>query len=456
MKNFLCDIDMEAWGGAMGYLRHMSAFQIIVWSFAGLVMAGTLLLMLPFASAGPGGAGFWDALFTAVSAACVTGLVVQDTGTYWTFFGQFVILALIQIGGMGVVTIAIMIAVLSGKHIGLMQRSTLQEAVSAPQLGGIVQVLQVIVRWTVIFESAGAAVMAPVFIQQFGWAKGIWFSLFHSISAFCNAGFDLTGVLMPGSSLIFYAENPVINAVIMMLIIAGGLGFITWADLLMNGFHFRRYRMQTKMILTMTAGLIVAPAVLFYFFDFAGLPNGPRFWASLFQSVTARTAGYNSVDLTLMTEGGRMVLILLMMIGASPGSTAGGIKTTTFFTLMATAAATFRMKKDVECFGRRIAPVSIRHSLTVLLLYVGLLSAGSLFITYADGFPILDSAFESASAIATVGLTVGVTAESSEASRYVLMLLMFFGRVGGITLIYAMHKDAGHNYVRLPEEKISI
>ena len=446
----------QRFGGSMNYMRRLSAFQIIIIGFAGLVLAGTFLLMLPFATADEGSAGFWDALFTSVSATCVTGLVVHDTGTYWTFFGQAVILALIQVGGMGVVTIAIMIAVLSGKNITLMQRSTLQEAVSAPQLGGIVQMLKVIVQWTVILEGLGAVVMAPVFIQEFGWIKGTWFALFHSISAFCNAGFDLTGVLEPGSSLMFYAENPVINATVMVLIIAGGLGFITWADLLVNGLHFRKYRLQTKMILTATVGLILLPALLFYSCDFSALPDGPRFWASLFQSVTARTAGYNTVDLNIMTEGGRMVLILLMMIGGSPGSTAGGIKSTTFFTLIATAAATFRMKKDVECFGRRIAPTSIRHSLTVLLLYIGLLSLGSILITYIDGFPILDSAFESASAIATVGLTVGVTASAGQVSRDVLMLLMFFGRVGGITLIYAMHKDFGNNYVRLPEEKISI
>lgn len=440
----------------MDYLRRMSAFQLIIAGFAGLIMAGTFLLMLPPATSAPGSAGFWDALFTSVSATCVTGLVVHDTGTYWTFFGQAVILALIQIGGMGVVTIAILIAVLSGRNISLMQRNTLQEAVSAPQLGGIVQMLKVIVLWTLVLEGLGAIVMAPVFVSEFGWERGLWFAVFHSISAFCNAGFDLTGVLAPGSSLMFYAENPVINATIMVLIIAGGLGFITWADLLVNGLHFQRYRLQTKMILTATAGLIILPAALFYVCDFSSLPDSPRFWASLFQSVTARTAGYNTVDLNIMTEGGRMVLILLMMIGGSPGSTAGGIKSTTFFTLIATAAATFRMKKDVECFGRRIAPISIRHSLTVLLLYIGLLSLGSIFMTYIDGFPILDSAFESASAIATVGLTVGVTADAGPASRDILMLLMFFGRVGGITLIYAMHKDFGNNYVRLPEEKISL
>lgn len=229
---------------AMERFRQMSAFQIITASFAAAIAAGTVLLLLPFAS--HGGAGFMDALFTAVSAVCVTGLVTVDTGTYWTFFGQLVILLLIQIGGMGVVTLAMMLAVFSGRHISLMQRNTLQEAVAAPQLGGLVQILRIILRGTLGFELLGACLMAPVFIADFGFVRGVWFAVFHSVSAFCNAGFDLMGIVEPGSSLVHYAGNPVINFTVMGLIIAGGLGFITWADLLANGRRLSRCRLQTK------------------------------------------------------------------------------------------------------------------------------------------------------------------------------------------------------------------
>ncbi len=439
---------------AMERFRQLSAFQIITASFAAAIAAGTVLLLLPFAS--HGGAGFMDALFTAVSAVCVTGLVTVDTGTYWTFFGQLVILLLIQIGGMGVVTLAMMLAVFSGRHISLMQRNTLQEAVAAPQLGGLVQILRIILRGTLGFEILGACLMAPVFIADFGFVRGVWFAVFHSVSAFCNAGFDLMGIVEPGSSLVHYAGNPVINFTVMGLIIAGGLGFITWADLLANGRRLSRCRLQTKMILASTVVLITGPALLFYFFDLTGLSGGERVMASLFQSVTARTAGFNSVDLTTLTEAGRMVLIILMLIGGGPGSTAGGIKTTTFYTLLAAAAATFCLRRDVECFGRRLAPESIRLALTVFLMYLVLLMAGSLFISYRDGLAFLDCLFEGTSAIGTVGLTIGVTAQADSASRCVLMALMFFGRVGGLTLLYAAHRDSRPFAGRLPEEKVAV
>ncbi len=439
----------------MDRLRRLSAFQIITMSFALAIAAGTLLLMLPFASHG-GGADWRDALFTAVSAVCVTGLVTVDTGTYWTVFGQAVILGLIQTGGMGVVTLAMMLAVFSGRHISLMQRSTLQEAVSAPQIGGLVRILQVILRGTAAFELLGACLMAPVFVADFGLARGLWFALFHSVSAFCNAGFDLTGILAPGSSLVYYVDHPVINLTIMGLIIAGGLGFITWADLISCGGRLSRCRLQTKMILAATAGLIFVPALLFYVYDFAGFSGGTRVLASLFQSVTARTAGFNSVDLTAMTEAGRMILVALMFIGGGPGSTAGGVKTTTFYTLLAAAIATFRLRRDVECFDRRIAPESIRQALTVFLIYLVLLLLGSLGISYREGLPILDCLFEGASAIGTVGLTIGVTAEVDWISRSVLMALMFFGRVGALTLIYAARRDARPFAARLPEEKVAV
>ena len=268
-------------------------------------------------------------LFTATSAVCVTGLVVQDTGSYWSTFGQAVILALIQIGGLGVVTVAASFALLSGRRISLMQRSTMQDAISAPKVGGIVRLTRFILRGTFLIELLGALAMLPVFCRDYGW-RGIWMAVFHSISAFCNAGFDILGTesnLYP--SLTGYAGSPVINVTIMLLIVVGGIGFLTWDDICENKWQLHRYRMQSKVILVTTGLLIFLPAVFFFFSDFSALSAGNRLLASFFQSVTPRTAGFNTVNLSAMSGASQGVMILLMLIGGSPGSTAGGMKTTT-------------------------------------------------------------------------------------------------------------------------------
>ena len=278
-----------------GRKKHMTSAQIIIFGFMVVIFMGALLLMLPISTKGPGGAPFLDALFTSTSAVCVTGLIVHDTATYWTEFGQFVIISLIQVGGMGVVTVAVAVAMVSGKKIGLRERSTMQDAISAPKVGGIVRFTGFILKGTFIVELTGAVLMAPQFIKDFGFVKGIWYAVFHSISAFCNAGFDLMGVREPFSSLTHYVGHPVINFAIMMLIVVGGLGFLTWEDIWTNRRCWRKYRMQSKVILTTTALLILIPAVIFYFLEFNG-PEwqgwGARIWASLFQSVTPRTAGF--------------------------------------------------------------------------------------------------------------------------------------------------------------------
>ena len=314
--------------------RKLTASQIITLGFAGLILLGSLLLMLPAATKSGISASFADALFTATSAVCVTGLVVQDTATYWSGFGQGVILALIQIGGMGVVTVAVAISYISGKKITLRQRSTLQEAISAPKVGGIVRLTGFIVKMTLCFELVGAAVMAPVFFRDFGIFKGIWYAVFHSVSAFCNAGFDLMGSKEAFSSLTGFSNNLVINITIMLLIIIGGIGFLTWDDIKTNHFRLRRYRMQSKLILVTTALLIILPAVYFFFVELESLPMRERVLGALFQAVTPRTAGFNTLPLSVFSEAGIFIMILLMLIGGSPGSTAGGMKTTTFGVLI--------------------------------------------------------------------------------------------------------------------------
>lgn len=436
--------------------RHITSFQIIIIGFFLVIFVGTLFLMLPIATIEYKGTSFLDALFTATSAVCVTGLVVHDTATYWSLFGQTVIILLIQIGGMGVVTIAVAVATASGRKIGLMQRSTMQEAISAPQVGGIVRMTRFILRTSVTIELIGAAILAIVFCRDFGMAKGIWYALFHSISAFCNAGFDLNGIIQPYSSLTFYSEQPIVNIVIMLLIIIGGIGFLTWADIQKNKWHIKKYRMQSKVILCVTACLIVIPAVYFFFCEFEDAPFIRRIWYSLFQAVTPRTAGFNTADLTNLSETGQMLVIILMLIGGSPGSTAGGMKTTTFAVLCASAVAVFRKKEYAHFFGRRVENDAVRTAATIFLMYIVLFLLGGMVISSIENIPLLLALFETSSAIGTVGLSLGITPELTNLSRIILIALMFFGRVGGLTLIFAAFSERRSNNFRLPQEKITV
>ena len=441
--------------------RHLSSSQIIIMGFMLVILTGSILLMLPFSTKNGTGASFADALFTAVSATCVTSLVVQDTAAYWSVFGQAVILILIQIGGMGVVTIAVAIAVISGRKIGLMQRSTMQEAIAAPSVGGIVRTTGFILKATILIELSGALLMMPVFWKDFRFLKGTWYALFHSISAFCNAGFDLMGNREEFSSLTAYSGNGLINAVVIGLIIIGGIGFLTWDDIRWKGIHLKRYRMQSKVILLTTAILIVLPFLFFFFGEFGkdtwnDMTVRERIWAALFQTVTPRTAGFNTVDLSLFSESGQVITMILMLIGGSPGSTAGGMKTTTIAVLFITLVSVFRRKEDSECFGRRIAEETIKSAAVILLMYLTLFLFGGIAISCIEQLPILTCLFETASAIGTVGLTLGITSELGTVSRLILISLMFLGRVGGLTLVFAAFSEKERYLSKLPKEKITV
>lgn len=436
--------------------KRLTSFQIISLGFLGVILLGALMLTLPVSSASGCKTPFADALFTSTSAVCVTGLVLHDTATFWSPFGQTVILLLIQIGGMGVITVAAAFALISGRKISLMQRSTMQEAIAAPQVGGIVRLTSFIIRTTLLIELLGAAIMAPIFCRDFG-VRGIFMALFHAVSAFCNAGFDLLGTqesLFP--SLTGYAAEPVINVTIMALIVTGGIGFLTWDDVRCHGLHIHRYRMQSKVILCTTALLLLLPAAFFFFFEFDGLPLGERVLASLFQSVTPRTAGFNTVDLTLMSEAGQAIIILLMLVGGSPGSTAGGMKTTTAAVLFASACSTFRREDSPHCFGRRLDDSVVKSAATIMLMYVVLFLSGGLAISVMEGLPALDCLFEAASAVGTVGLSLGLTPTLGAPSRMILILLMFLGRVGGLTLIFAALSGTRAHVSKLPREKITV
>ncbi len=435
--------------------------QIIILGFLFLILAGALLLTLPFASRQPGSASFWDALFTATSATCVTGLVIYDTATFWSPFGQFVIMILIQIGGMGVVTMAIAITMFAGKRIGLKQRWVMQESISAPQVGGIVRMTGFILKAGFILEATGALLLAVRFIPQLGILKGLWYAVFHSVSAFCNAGFDLMGYKAPFSSLTASVGDPIINFTVMGLIVLGGIGFLTWHDFYEHKWHFRRFRMQSKLILVTTFLLILLPALFFFLYEFhlpqwEGLTLGQRIQAALFQSITPRTAGFNTVDLTLLSQSSTLVIILLMLIGGSPGSTAGGFKTTTLAVLLLTIRAVFHRRECAQCFGRRIPADVLRSAVTIFLLYCILFLAGGIFLCCFDGLSMMEALFETASAIGTVGLSLGVTPTLSFASRLVLIFLMYFGRVGGLTLLYAVASGSACVPAQLPQERLTV
>ena len=435
--------------------RKLTSSQIILFGFLMVILVGALLLMLPVSAAAGISTPFLDCLFTSTSAVCVTGLVVYDTATHWSVFGQAVILLLIQIGGMGVVTVAVAITMASGKRITLMQRSTMQDAISAPQVGGIVRFTGFILKGIFLFELLGALALMTVFAPEYG-PRGIWLAVFHSISAFCNAGFDLMGARAPFSSLTAYNRNPVVNITVMLLIVIGGIGFLTWQDIRRNGLHFQRYRMQSKVILSVTGILIVLPALYFYFLEFNGLPFAQRFWGSLFQAVTPRTAGFNTLDLTGLNEVGQLVTCLLMLIGGSPGSPAGGMKTTTPAVLVACSVAVFRKRANGQFYGRRIADETLKNAGAVFLMDLALFLAGGMIISAAEGLPLLTCLFESASAVGTVGLSLGITPGLGTASRLVLIVLMFFGRVGGLTLIFATLPANKNTLSKLPLEKITV
>lgn len=436
--------------------RKLSTSQWIILGFASVILLGSILLMLPLATRDGEGACFTDAIFTATSAVCVTGLIVQDTATYWSGFGQVVILALIQIGGMGVVTLAVALAMASGRKISLKQRSTMQEAISAHHVGGIVSLTGFIVRMTILLELTGALLMAPVFCSEFGLGRGVWYALFHSVSAFCNAGFDLMGTKTPYSSLTYFVTHPVINVVILSLIVIGGIGFLTWEDIKIHRWRFRRFRMQSKVILTTTVLLIVIPTLYFFFFEFTKGDWSTRFWSSLFQAVTPRTAGFNTADLTQISEAGLAIMILLMLVGGSPGSTAGGMKTTTAAVLASTALAVFRRREHTQFFGRRVGEDTIRNAATILVMYLTLFLAGGLLISRIEGLPLLTCLYETASAVGTVGLTLGITPELGLVSQGILIILMYLGRVGGLTLIFAAVSGQQNNTSRLPQEKLTV
>lgn len=438
----------------------MTPARVLLFGYVIIIFAGALLLNLPISTRSGNPASFMECLFTATSATCVTGLVVHDTFTYWSYFGHAVILLLIQIGGLGFITMYILLAMATKQKIGLKQRLIMQESISAPQTGGIVKLTRFVIITTIALELLGAIVLAFRFCGELGFGKGIYFAVFHSVSAFCNAGFDLMGGRGEYSSLTNFSGDLTVNITVMLLVIIGGLGFYVWNDLVTQRFKVKRYTLQTKVVLSVTAFLIVLPALFIFIFESDGILSGRRvgeqILASLFQSVTTRTAGFNTVDIAALKQPVLLLMISLMLIGGSPGSTAGGMKTTTFSVLFFAVRSTFKKQPGLQCFNRRLEDDTMIRALAIIGVYLLLLLLASIFISAIDNISIINAMFESASAIGTVGLTTGITPSLGNGSRIILMLLMYFGRVGCLTMLYAVASCDNAANCKLPAGEIAL
>ena len=440
--------------------KTLSPVQMITLSFAAVTLVGTLLLMLPFASRSGKSVSFIDALFTSTSASCVTGLVVGDTYSMWTPFGQTVIILLIQIGGIGIITLAMYFLSVLHAKIGMRSLFMLQESIGAESSAGLVKMARFIALGVLLQEFIGAVLLMPVFIPEFGVLRGVLYSFFHSISAFCNAGFDLMGY-SGGSSLGAYSGNLYLNIVISILIISGGLGFFVWLDLLKNKLNFKKYSLHTKLVLVTNAILLVGGALLFYILYYdsdaaSGVCTSEKMIVSMFQSVTARTAGFCTVDLSKIGDAAQMLMIALMIVGGSSASTAGGIKTTTIAVVFLFVCSIFRGKDDVEVFGRRIEKNILRTAIAVFVLYIFLALAAGIAISAIEGADIVACLFETFSAMATVGLSLSLTSTLSALSKTIIIILMFLGRVGGITVLLSLSGKNKKSGYRLPAENITV
>lgn len=440
--------------------RHVSQTQFIAYGFFCVIITGTLLLMLPFASRDGQSEPFLNCLFTATSASCVTGLVVADTWSQWSLFGQLVILTMIQIGGLGFITVGVFISIVLRRKIGLKERGLMMESVNTLQIGGVVRLAKKIIIGTCIFEGTGAVLLAIRFIPQFGFFRGLFYGIFHSISAFCNAGFDLMGGQTPYSSFVAYYDDWLVNLVIMSLIIIGGIGFIVWDDLSRNKLHFRKYMLQTKIVLVTTAILVFGGGLLFYLLErnhlLVGMNTSGKILTSLFSSVTARTAGFNTTDTAALTDGSKLLTIILMFIGGSPGSTAGGIKTTTLVVLLLCVHSNIKQTYGINIFGRRLENDAVKRAGTILTINLLLAVTASLAIMAIQPLGFSDILFETFSAIGTVGMTTGITRALHPISRCIIILLMYCGRIGSLSFALAFVQSKRKPHVQQPAEAINI
>ena len=440
-----------------GRLTHT---QWIAVGFLIINLCGTFLLMLPVSDRRMQGTDFLSALFTATSATCVTGLVVVDTYQHFSLFGQIVILLMIQVGGLGFVTIGVRVLLMMGKKIGLADRGLLKDSVNALALGGIVRLTKLIIKGTLLIEGIGALLLSIRFIPEFGFWEGIYYSIFHAVSAFCNAGFDLMGRFEAYSSLVRYTNDWLVNLTVISLILIGGLGFLVWNDLIKNRLAFRKYSLHTKMVLTALVVLVVVPSLLFWGLERSGVlgtlsPSG-QFWGALFAAVTPRTAGFNTTDVAGMGDAGKILTLVLMLIGGNPGSTAGGVKTTTVMVLLCYIVSMIQHRDGVNVYGRRLEDGMIEKAAVVFTLTLTLAVTASFCICAVDRLPMSDVLLETFSAVNTVGMSTGITRQTGVFSRMVLILLMYCGRIGSLSFALAFTDKRRKSSVRQPMERINI
>ena len=442
-------------------IQTMPLTRFLILGYSVVILLGTMLLTLPIASRERIFTSLNESLFTAVSSTCVTGLVLSDVYTHWSLFGQLVILCMIQIGGVGFMTITIFILSATKQKIGLKQRFAMQESVGAHQVGGMVKMTKFIFRTSLIVEFLGAFILSFRFCPKLGFFKGVYFAVFHAISAFCNAGLDLMGNFDPGSSMITMKTDIVTNLVLISLIVIGGIGFLVWQDIAEHKHHFKSYKLQTKIVIVTSSFLILLGTLMIMILEYNSaayedLNFGQKLLASFFQSVSTRTAGFCTVDLSQMNESGQFAMSMLMLVGGSPGSTAGGIKTTTFAVLIISILSVFRKRKYIESFKRRIEDNAVHNACCVATLYILLAAFSAVIISFIEDVGIMSALFETISAIATVGLSVGITASLSIPSHLIIIALMFIGRIGGLTIILSLNKSIVGTNSQYPVEKISI
>ena len=444
----------------------LSTTQIILLSFLSTILLGSVLLALPISAADGVSVSFTDAIFTATTATCVTGLVTLPTFSTWSVFGQAVILILIQIGGLGVITIMSGLMILLNQKMGIGDRLLIQDAFNLNTMTGLTKFVRNVLFGTLAIEGIGALLYMPVFVPEFG-ARGIWISVFNAVSAFCNAGMDIIGE----TSLCDYATNPLINTVTSLLIILGGLGYIVWWDFLRvvrtrsskNKRIFRHLTLHSKIAITFTLALIFGGAFLIFLFEF----NNPltmgnmsvfdKMQVSLFQSVTTRTAGYATVAQENLTNASAAVSLILMLIGGSPVGTAGGIKTVTVAVLFCSAFATIRNKRAATLFGRRLSEASVKKAIAVAVTFLTICAASTLALLAIANAPALDVVYETVSASATVGLSRSLTANLGTAGKFIIIVTMYFGRVGPISLAVALGSQSeSQNVISDPTEEICV
>lgn len=441
-------------------LKKLTYTQIIVLSFLLVILVGTLLLCLPVSSADGTFTPPLNAMFTATSATCVTGLIVYDTFTHWSLFGQIVIISMIQIGGLGFLVFISMFSVFLKKKIGVYERRLLMQAEGNIRLSGAVVLLKRIVRGTFTFEAIGAIILAFRFCPKMGLAEGIFNAIFHAISAFCNAGFDLMGKYKQFSSLSTFAEDPVVMITIMSLVVIGGIGFLVWSDIVTLKTKVKKYSLHTKIALSTTAILLIGSTLSFLLLEYNGVLKDFSFFDKIinasFLAVSPRTAGFNTVDLSALSSGSEVITDLLMLIGGSPGSTAGGLKTTTFAVLILSTIAAARHDTHPQIFKRRLPDDALSQATAIFTIYVVVSLVAVVIVSTLEKCDVMTAAFEVISAIGTVGATKGLTPTLCGASKLIIMGLMFGGRVGGLSLMLSLAEKRENIPLDRPSEKILI